>query len=485
MLFKYRDKINLKKDIFKSLISIKGVVSVTLVGSFWEKKKTKDFSDIDIVIVLKKFSKVKYYECLKKINNLKLKKYNLAHLKTLINPTFGPTKFNTKNNVVFHTMIYDVKSHINHVIRSPFSCFDWERSLNYKGRSLKKIFPVGKIQLTDFFTARRGVNSYLNDLNKNQISYQKYFFQNNSYKVANRKLKIDETYKIEFSFHICKFLIINLYKFEHQKNKIPTEREKKLIFKNIFKNNYNFYYKKFQTLKFLKEKKETKLDFNIFLFLKKFIDNFQKYLKSYKKQEIIFLRHAKTKYNDGTFLGIRRNPGIINKKSTFQKLNFLKKKKFIIVYSSSLKRSIETAETIKNIKDIKLNKMLVEKDYGLAEGLNYLQLKKKYPSIISSWNKKKDPKFPSGENDDDILKRINLFKKFLIINIKNSSKQNAHIIVTHNCILRCLIGDIFFIPKYFWVKILIKHIEPINFILKNNRLVPNFNRVNLFKNLID
>ena len=47
----------MKKDIFKSLISIKGVVSVTLVGSFWEKKKTKDFSDIDIVIVLKKFSK--------------------------------------------------------------------------------------------------------------------------------------------------------------------------------------------------------------------------------------------------------------------------------------------------------------------------------------------------------------------------------------------------------------------------------------------
>ena len=38
MLFKYRDKINLKKDIFKSLISTKGVVSVTLVGSFWEKK---------------------------------------------------------------------------------------------------------------------------------------------------------------------------------------------------------------------------------------------------------------------------------------------------------------------------------------------------------------------------------------------------------------------------------------------------------------
>ena len=76
MLFKYRDKVNLKKDIFKTLTDINEVVSVTLVGSFWEKKSTKDFSDIDIVIILKKFSKVTYFQCLKKIINLELKKYN-------------------------------------------------------------------------------------------------------------------------------------------------------------------------------------------------------------------------------------------------------------------------------------------------------------------------------------------------------------------------------------------------------------------------
>ena len=176
MSFKYSDKVKLKKDIFKTLNKIKDVVSVTLVGSFWEKKSNKDFSDIDIVIILKKFSKAKYYQCLKKINNLELKKYNLAHLKTLINPTFGPLKFNTKNNIVFHTMIYDVNSHINHVIRSPFTCFDWERSSNYSGKSLMEIFPVGKIQLIDFFRSRRGIISYLDNLNKNHISYQKYIF---------------------------------------------------------------------------------------------------------------------------------------------------------------------------------------------------------------------------------------------------------------------------------------------------------------------
>ena len=485
MTFKYRDKVKLKKDIFKTLIEIKDVLSITLVGSFWEKKSTKDFSDIDIVIILKKFNKATYYQCLKKINNLELRKYNLAHLKTFINPTFGPLKFNTKNNIVFHTMIYDVKSHIKHVIRSPFTCFDWERSLKYKGKSLREIFPVGKIQLIDFFKSRRGVNSYLENLNKNHISYQKYIFQKDLYKLANKKFKINDIHKIEFSFHLCKFLIVNFYKFEYQRNKIPTEIETKLIFKKIFNNNYKFYYKRFLNLKFLKKKYDTKIDFNILLFLKNFINNFQKYLKNYKKQEIIFLRHAKTIFNDGTFLGIGRNPSIIKQKKNFQKLIFLKKKKSKIVYSSSFKRSIETAEIFEKKKNIILSKLLIEKDYGLAEGLNFLQFKKKYPSIISNWNKKKDPKFPFGENDADILKRINLFQKMLIRNINKSSKQSIYVMVTHNALLRCLIGNTFNIPKYLWVKIQIKHLDPLDFIIKNNKILPNVDRINLFNDLIN
>ena len=42
----------------------------------------------------------------------------------------------------------------------------------------------------------------------------------------------------------------------------------------------------------------------------------------------------------------------------------------------------------------------------------------------------------------------------------------------------------FNIPKYFWVKILIKHVEPLHFIIKNNKIIPDINRVNLFNNLI-
>ena len=150
MLFSHKDKIKLKNYLLKNLIKIEGVLSVTLVGSFWEKNNLNNFSDIDIIIILDKFNKQNYNKCISSLLKINLKNFNLGNLKIKINPTFGPLKFDNDNSIVFHTMIYSKKSHINHVIKSPFTCYDWERSNNFKGLSLKEIFPVGKIQLVDF-----------------------------------------------------------------------------------------------------------------------------------------------------------------------------------------------------------------------------------------------------------------------------------------------------------------------------------------------
>ena len=72
-LFSIREKKKLKNDLFKSLFKIKNVISVTLVGSFWENKNFDDFSDIDIVIIVNEIDKNTYLICLKKISNLNLK----------------------------------------------------------------------------------------------------------------------------------------------------------------------------------------------------------------------------------------------------------------------------------------------------------------------------------------------------------------------------------------------------------------------------
>lgn len=482
MVFSNKDKIKLKKHLFRIITNIEGVMSVTLVGSFWDKTNSKNFSDIDIVIILKKLNKTRFNKCIKKISKINLSEFNLGHLKLFINPTFGPLKFDKKKSIVFHTMIYSEKSHIDHVIRSPFTCFDWERSKNYRGLALKEIFPVGKIQLFDFFNSRRGVLNYLNDLNKGYISYQKYELKRNNLFLKKKKFKINKRHKIEFSYHLCKFLIINFYKFEKQKNKVPNQNEIILILKKIFKGKFRYYY---ENLKLMKKSKDNNKDYfkvNLFAFVNRFILKFIQFLKQYDTEKIIFLRHAKTYMNDGTFLGIGRNPGIILKKSDFLSLGSLKRQKFKFIISSKLKRAEETAKLI-NKKNIILSNDLVEKNYGKAEGLNYSMLKKLYPSLTNGWNKKKDLKFPLGENDNDVIKRINKFKKKLILKVKYY-KKGTILIVTHNALLRCLVGDSFKIPNHMWYKIKIDHIKPINYILKGGEILPNTDRTDLFSEML-
>ena len=45
-------------------------------------------------------------------------------------------------------------------------------------------------------------------------------------------------------------------------------------------------------------------------------------------------------------------------------------------------------------------------------------------------------------------------------------------------------GKIFEIPNHLWVKINVDHIQPINFMIKDNKIIPNVNRQNLFKKII-
>ena len=62
-------------------------------------------------------------------------------------------------------MVYDTLNHKKHVLKSPFTCFDWERTSFYEGKKLTDIYPVLKLQLCDFINSRRGTNNFIKDLN--------------------------------------------------------------------------------------------------------------------------------------------------------------------------------------------------------------------------------------------------------------------------------------------------------------------------------
>ena len=460
--------------ILKSLNKNKNSLSVTLTGSYSEHFDPLKAGDIDIIIICKKLNKKFFNECISILKKNK-RKYFGDKYKLIINSTFGPIKFYKKNTIVFHLMIYDLKSHIKHTINSPFTCFDWERSNVYVGKSLKELSPVFNLQFRDFSEARRSTQEYLKDLSKNRISYREYKFKNKKIELIKKYFKIDQLNKRDFIYHIIKFLLINYIKYENQKNLKISRNKIQKKFLEIVKNKFDL--SEFNKLILLKTKKEDTSIQEPKKLAIRFLNKFDQYIKEQKTiNNIYFSRHKKTNVKKNIFLGQKLNPNIVEKKNN----NEFIKIKFDRCFSSPSLRCRETAKIVAKNKKIITNNLLKEIDYGDAEGLDLKELNKKYPEIINSWKKALDPRFPKGESLKDVNARLKKFIKNKVI-----FKNFNYLIITHNVVLRCLIGSIYKINKKEWYKIDINYFDLLEFISKNGRLIGNIDRkkyLNIFKN---
>ena len=462
---------NIGKKILENVFKNKGVISASIVGSYIEKKNIDQIGDIDIVVICNKLSKQlieKLTRNLYKVNKNNLKK------KIIVNSSFGPLKITSENFLPIHLMIYDVKSHIEHVTSSPFTCYDWERSKLYKGLSLKQIYPVRNLQLRDFFNSRRNSKEYLSDLLKNKISIRKYIYINGKLKIIKRFIKIDKRNRGEFVYHIINFLIINLNKFIQNKNiKIKNKKFEK-IFLKITKNDKNL----LNEFKFLKKNKEKKLLIyspKILVLAKKFIRKYNEFLDELRKEyiELSFIRHAKTKKNKkNIFLGSGSDPDILYRKKNKKKYP----EKFDLIITSGLKRSQSSSKFYKAKKIIK-NTLINEINYGLAEGMSFNSLKTKYPKIISSWKNKIDARYPEGENSQDVEKRVKKFLKYL----SKINNKNKILIISHSFFLRVLLSVIlrFDLKRIYRLKI--DYLKILKIIKKNNYFLSNIDREEIKK----
>ena len=461
-------------QLIKSLYKNENSLSVTLTGSYSEHFNINKAGDIDVVVICKKLNKAFFNECILIIEKFKDKYFHKKNL--IINSIFGPIKFYKKNSIVFHLMIYDLKSHVQHTINSPFTCYDWERSKFYIGKSLKELSPVYKLQYRDFLEARRSIKEYLNDLSKNRISYREYKFEHSKIKLIKKYFKIDELNKRDFIYHVIKFLIINYIKYEKQSNnKIKNNQIEKKFFQ-IINSKLSLY--EFIKLKNQKDKKKKLLNNDSIKLAINFLKNFDKFLKkNEKKNKIYFSRHKKTLLNKNIFFGQKLNLDILDKKNNKEFKNI----KINNFYSSPSKRCIDTAKIVAKTRKIIINKNLKEIDYGDAEGISLKKLNNKFPLIVKKWKEGSDPKFPNGENTRDVLVRLNEF----IDNEINFKQKGNILIFTHNVILRCLIGKYFNINKKKWYKININYFDLLEFGLQNGKLTANIERkkyLSIFKN---
>ena len=452
------------KTIFDVLKENSDIVSSTVVGSI-NSMDLEKISDIDIIVIVKKID-IRIINSIKSsLTNIDLNKLDIEK-KIFINDTFGPLKFDNKNNLVLHLMIYDHNLHIQHVENSPFTCFDWERSENFTGYSLSEISSVHKLMLNDFVSSRRGTKEYIEDISKNRISYRKYESQNDELVQVKTYYDLDERHAIEFAYHIIYNSISNLLKVNFNKNIKFEFSDFMQVWSDEYEELYGKYNKIFSKLYYLKLNKEIeKLDIVEIVgnFLKDFDFIVNEYLKKSKK--IILIRHLKTNLNDGRFLGSENEIDIIENQDVSLELKNFNFSNFEI-YTSPSKRCIQTINKLK-LDSYNVSDDLKEINYGKADGLFFDEVIDQYKYISDSIEKEDDFKFPDGENNTMVYERI---EKFLSTINQNSA------LFTHQGVVRCMIGFSLEIPITKWYLINVPHGYPIQFIELNSKYLLNTDR---------
>jgi broad specificity phosphatase PhoE len=165
-------------------------------------------------------------------------------------------------------------------------------------------------------------------------------------------------------------------------------------------------------------------------------------------------RHGETTWNvEGRIQG-RSDPGLSLKghQQSLALLEQLKKKSLTAIYTSSLQRSILTAQPVANHFGLSIRQEsdLDEIAFGVLEGRNLYQFDE---VTKTEWERFKDDRFnyriPGAENYTDVANRI---KPFIDKTLRNHEGEEV-LVVGHRVVNRLLIGMLMEYPLEWVLKI--------------------------------
>ncbi|MGM9929805.1 MAG: histidine phosphatase family protein [Bacillus sp. (in: firmicutes)] len=161
---------------------------------------------------------------------------------------------------------------------------------------------------------------------------------------------------------------------------------------------------------------------------------------------ITLIRHGLTAYNvDKKYLGFTDEPVLRERLKDYEPLRLqLTQQPLSKIYSSDLRRCVETAEYLFAQQPIHLDKRLREMNFGDYEGKTYEQLKNfsQYRKWIDDWAKAGPP---NGENGQHFRQRIQQFMQQLFLD----TQLGEHIvIVSHGGVIRYIVSSLCDLPYW-------------------------------------
>ena len=450
--------------IHDALGQVEGICSVTLVGSFADGEDLSRIGDIDTVVVLDRLTPSRFADAVSAVAALGGEALGLPDRRVRVNTTLGPLKCGGRDEIVVHLMLYDRASHRRHVLHSPFTCFDWERSRLCRGQRLADLYPVGCLAPADFLTARRGLGDYIADLQSGTLSVRCFEAQRDAMVETLHRVRLDRKRHGEFAYHIIRHLVVNLLKMRTGRNQLWDEGTLRRDWRDLpeLAEWLPFYEQRLRAVKIARRG-----DFppETLARTREFVDAFQASLARTLDRafRLRLVRHARTPLNDGAFLGTRRDPPLAEPAAIQPYAE-----RFDAVFASPLRRADDTARALAPRAPIQLDARLAEIDYGRAEGLTIAQLRQGYPATVEAWQRGEDAAFPGGEATEDVVRRARAFLASL------GQASGRALAVTHNVVMRVVAADLLGLDVRHAYRIPIGHLESLDICRIGERWLPDW-----------
>ncbi len=168
--------------------------------------------------------------------------------------------------------------------------------------------------------------------------------------------------------------------------------------------------------------------------------------------EIILARHGETDWNVAeVFRGridVELNETGVKQAELLGE--YLSEVKIDAIYSSPLKRALETAGVIAGYHALEVNivRGLIDFDYGEWQGLSHQEVRNKYKELYAEWiSRPEQVRMPAGESLDDVRKRA----MAIVDGFIERYYKGAVILVSHRVVNKVLICALLGLDNsHFW-----------------------------------
>ncbi|MCG6154651.1 histidine phosphatase family protein [Rubinisphaera margarita] len=460
--------------IFSTADRIPDIVSTTIAGSFSEGGDLAGISDIDTIVVVRhldaaSFSAMQqaFAEALEPL--LTDEGYYLR-----INPTLGPLKFNDTRTAVLHLMVYTCESHRDHVINSPFTCLDWQRSTLWHGRQLSEVYPAFGLQPHHFISGRRSAKDYLSDLKAGVVSYRTLVFDDGDVcREAKRHQPMDNRDRCEFAYHVMRFLMQNVLKLVRRENRAEEGEQLLSAYFAEFPEGAERFAPFYREL--ARRKREGQFNPSVpnlvettTAFVHAFEHQFREAFEQHAVRHVLF-RHAETAWNrtrgDLTYFQGESDLPIENSGHEIPRelVEAIRSAAPQVAFVSPKQRTAQTLQLVGSAVSIpnrlRVDERLTEIRYGSCEGRTVSKARLEFPDLFEAWARGEDPRFPGGgENLGDVIGRVLEFAA------QHLRTECPIVGCTHNVVLRCLLGHQLNVPISEWHRLRIPHLAPISLV---------------------